>query len=183
MHIIFIYIGILVGVFFEGEMIMLSSIIAAHHGYLNFIIVFLIGIIGTFGSDCFYFFLGRRKGKTLFNRNDALKNKIAVIENRLDKYPVLIFIIYRFTYGFRSITPAVIGASNTKTSTFLIFSAISILVWASLYSAIGYIFGEIIKSKLGYIEHIEKYIIGALVSIAIITIIVLNYRKKKKNMI
>jgi membrane protein DedA with SNARE-associated domain len=183
MHVIFIYLGILFGIFLEGEMIMLSSIIAAHHGYLNFFIVIIIGIVGTYCSDCFYFILGRKKGKAWFNKNETIRGKIAVVEKRLDKYPVLIFIIYRFTYGFRTIAPAVIGASKTKTTSFLIYSAISVIIWAALYSTLGFLFGEIIKSKLSYIEHIEKYIIGFLVIIAIITIITLRFRNKKKNVL
>ena len=62
MHIIFIYISILVGIFLEGEIIMISSIIAAHHGYLNIWIVLIIGIVGTYFSDVFYFLIGKPRG-------------------------------------------------------------------------------------------------------------------------
>ena len=35
MHLVVIYLGILFGIFLDGEMIMISSIIAAHQGYLH----------------------------------------------------------------------------------------------------------------------------------------------------
>lgn len=167
MHIVFIYLGIFLGIFFEGEMIMISSIIAAHHGHLNIWIVIIIGILGTFLSDCFYFFLGRKKGKAWLEKNTKLRNKRKVIDNQLKKTPILIFLSYRFLYGFRSITPLVIGTSTTKTTRFLILSGLSIVFWASVYSVVGYAFGEIIKSLLGDIQHIEKYIIAALVILAL----------------
>jgi membrane protein DedA with SNARE-associated domain len=64
MHVIFIYFGILFGISLEGEMIMLSSVIAAHHGYLNFWIVLSIGIIGTYCSDFFTLHWVERKVKS-----------------------------------------------------------------------------------------------------------------------
>ena len=162
-------------------MVMISSMIAAHHGYLNFWIVFVIGMVAIYCADCFYFTIGRKKGKKWLNKNPKLKEKVAIIDRRLEKYPILIFIIYRFTFGLRSITPLVIGASKTKTSTFLLYSAISIILWATIYASIGYVFGAFIKSKLGYIEHIEKYIIGFLILSGIVFIILLRLRKQKKS--
>lgn len=181
MHILFIYLGVLFGIFLEGEMVMLSSVIAAHHGYLNFWIVLSLGIVGTYSSDCFYFFLGRKKGKGWLVKNHKIGHKISIIDNKLEKYSVHIFIFYRFIYGFRSVTPVVIGASRTKTGKFLVYSAISIILWATVYSSIGYLFGEIIKSKLSYIEHIEKYIIGVFVLTGLVIIITFQIRKQKKS--
>ncbi len=180
MHIIFIYIGILLGIFFEGEMIMISSIIAAHHGYLNLWLVVAIGVLGTYSSDMFYFNLGRRKGKNWLNKNQKIKDKVTIIDKKLEKYPILIFIIYRFLYGFRTIAPLAIGASKTKSRTFLFFSGVSTIIWATTYCTIGYMFGELIKSKLGHIEHIEKYIIGCIALIGIVLIVRNRIKKQKK---
>jgi membrane protein DedA with SNARE-associated domain len=167
--------------YFEGEMVMISSMIAAHHGYLDFWMVIVLGMVAIYCADCFYFTLGRKKGKKWLNKNPKLKDKAAIIDRKLEKYPILIFIIYRFTFGLRSITPLVIGTSKTKTSTFLLYSAISITLWVTLYASIGYVFGAFIKSKLGYIEHIEKYIIGFLILSGIVFILLLRLRKQKKS--
>jgi membrane protein DedA with SNARE-associated domain len=172
MHLILIYIGIFAGIFFEGEMVMISSVIAAHHGYLKLWIVIAIGLVGTYGSDSFYFFLGRKKGKEWLNKSARFKNKYEVFDQKLEKYPILIFLVYRFMYGFRTIAPLAIGASNIKTSKFLMLSATSTMVWGALYTAIGYIFGEVLKSRFSHIEHIEKYVIGALLLVGVIIIIV-----------
>jgi len=161
-------------------MIMISSIIAAHHGYLKLWLVIVIGIIATYCSDFFYFSLGRKRGREWLNRNQKIKDKVSVVDRRLDKYPIFIFLIYRFLYGFRTVTPLVIGASKTKTTTFLFYSGLSTIAWATLYTTIGYMFGELIKSKLGHIEHIEKYIIGFLVIAGISLIVISRMRKQKK---
>jgi len=179
MHLVLVYTGILCGIFFEGEMIMITSVIAAHHGYLKLWIVIAIGLTGTYGSDSFYFFLGRRKGKEWLNKSARFRDKYAVIDQKLEKYPILIFLVYRFMYGFRTIAPLVIGASNTKTSKFLTLSAISTLIWGITYSAIGYIFGEVLKTKFGHIEDIEKYVMGALLLLGAVIFVVYRVRRKK----
>jgi membrane protein DedA with SNARE-associated domain len=63
MSAVLVYLGILAGIFFEGEMTMISSVIAGHKGYLNLSIVIALGITGTIASDVVYFFLGRKKGE------------------------------------------------------------------------------------------------------------------------
>ncbi len=183
MHVILIYIGIFAGIFFEGEMVMITSVIAAHHGHLKLWIVIAIGLTGTYSSDTFYFFLGRKKGKDWLNKNAHFRDKYVVIDRKLDKYPILIFLVYRFMYGFRTIAPLVIGASKTKTSKFLILSAISTLIWGITYSTIGYLFGEVLKSKFSHIENIEKYVIGILLILGGVIFIIFRVRKKKKSLI
>lgn len=178
MHILVIYIGIFMGIFLEGEFVMLSSIIAAHHHYLNIWVVLTIGVAATLFSDLLYFNLGRHQGKKWLNRKPAWQRKFEIVDKRIKKYPVLIFLTYRFAWGFRAITPFVIGTSHAKSSTFYMFSVGTTLVWAAVYGSIGYMFGELIKSKLSHIEHIEKYVIGILAFLALILILIRRLIKK-----
>ena len=180
MHVILIYIGIFCGIFFEGEMVMITSVIAAHHGHLKLWIVIAVGLTGTYGSDCFYFFLGRKRGKDWLDKNPRYRDKYEVIDRKIDRYPILIFLVYRFMYGFRTVAPLAIGVSSTRTSKFLILSAISTLVWGVTYSAVGYISGEVLKTKFSHIEHIEKYVIGILLLVGLVVLILYRMRNKKK---
>jgi membrane protein DedA with SNARE-associated domain len=182
MHVILIYLGILVGVFFEGELIMISSIIAAFQGYLNPWVVIAIGITGTFFSDFFYFSLGKKKGAQLIERKNKLKLQMEKIGAKIHKFPFLIFMSYRFMYGFRVVTPLVIGTSNFHTGRFIINSFSSILLWATAYSLVGYFLGSYIISKLSHIEHIEMYIVVVLVIVASVFILI-KRRKMKKSQI
>jgi membrane protein DedA with SNARE-associated domain len=163
MHLFFIYAGILIGIVLEGEMIMLSSVIAAHRGYLNLWIVIGIGFAGTLAGDWFYFFLGRKRGKNWLLKKQKIKLKVEKITQKLQKYPALVILSYRFLYGFRTFTPVIIGASQIKTLTFLSFSFVSTLLWCFVYGSLGYISGEFIKTRLAHIEDIELFIIGFLI--------------------
>jgi membrane protein DedA with SNARE-associated domain len=183
MHLFLIYAGIFCGIVIEGEMVMITSVIAAHHGHLNLWIVMAIGLIGTYGSDTFYFFLGRRKGRVWLNKHERFKDKYAVIDRKIKKYPILIFLGYRFMYGFRSIAPTAIGASSVRTSKFLILSATSTIIWGISYGGIGYLFGEVIKATLGHVENIEKYVIGVLLLVGVVIFLLYRVRRKEKNQV
>ena len=178
MHILFIYIGIFTGVLLEGELVMLSSVIAAHHHYLNIWVVLAMGISATLFQDLLYFNLGRHQGKKWLNRKPAWQRKFEIVDKRVKKYPVLIFLIYRFAWGFRAITPFVIGTGHVRSGTFYMFSVGTTLLWAAVYGSIGYMFGELIQSKLSHIEHIEKYVIGILAILALILILIRRLIKK-----
>lgn len=178
MKLVLIYLGVCLGVFLEGEMVMLSSVIAARQGYLQLWLVVPLGMLGTFISDCFYFFLGRKKGKKWIEKSPKLKKRAGYIHAKIERYPLLIFILYRFAYGLRTLAPIVIGTSETKASRFLLFSSGSILLWAVVYTTLGYAFGEIIKKYLNEIQHVEYYVIGGLIIVGLT--IAANYYLKPK---
>lgn len=179
MHVLALYMGVLVGIFFEGELILISSIVAAHYGYLNIWIVLIISVIATYSADVFYFFLGRRKGKRLLEKRNKLKHKAEIVDNHLKKFPALLFIGYRFMYGMRTITPLVIGIGSINARKFLIYSAFGTLLWVVFFGFIGYVFGGYVKSELGNIEHIEKYVVGILLLAAMIILFIRKVKFKK----
>lgn len=171
-HLILIYFGILIGVIFEGEMVVLSSVIAAHHGHLNIWIVLAIAFTGTICSDWFYFFLGRRHGKSWLDKKPNLHKRIAKVHYWLEEHPVLIIVLYRFMYGFRTVTPLMMGTSSLRIRTYVLYSLISILIWACFYVGTGYAFGEIIRHYLASLKNVEFYVIGFLVLAGLITVLV-----------
>ena len=87
MHILIVYIGIFFGLFLEGEMVLISAVIAAHHGYLILWIVIALGVIGTYCADCFYFFLGRKRGYVWINKNPKIKKKSRDYREEIRKIP------------------------------------------------------------------------------------------------
>ena len=176
MHVILIYLGIFIGVFLEGELVMLTSIIASRSGNLNLWIVILVGVLSTIFSDMFYFFIGRNRGKAWLLKNRRFIPKAKHVNRKIEKYPVLIFVIYRFLYGLRMITPLLIGLSKTKTRKFFIYCIFSTLLWAAVYSVPGYFFGELIKSKVEHLEKLEHYIF------LVIAILASAYLVRKKLM-
>lgn len=174
MHLVFIYLGIFIGVFLEGELIMITSVIASRNGNLNLWLVVLIGVLGTVFSDMFYFSIGRKRGKAWLLKNRRFIPKAQRVSRKIEKYPMTIFILYRFLYGLRTITPLLIGLSKTKTSKFFVYCIFSTILWAAVYTIPGYFFGELLKTKVEHLEKMEHYVF-----IGIVLIVIIYFIRKK----
>lgn len=61
---------------------------------------------------------------------------------------LLLIFCYRYFYGARTAILVLFGHSQIPTHWFLTYSAAAILIWTSLFSAIGYFLGEVISRHL-----------------------------------
>jgi membrane protein DedA with SNARE-associated domain len=179
MHIILIYIGIFAGIFLEGEMIMISSVIAAHHGHLDLSLVVAIGFVATFSADMFYYHLGRIKGEKWLTKKKVLASKVEKVRGYLQKRLVVVLLTYRFMYGFRTITPFLMGVQPVKRFVFILFSISSTLIWCTVISACGLLIGEALKRYLKDIEEIELYAIAAILLTGILIYSVRIWRRDR----
>lgn len=177
LHYLWIYTCFFFGIFIEGELVFLSAVIAASHGYLNIWLVICIAIIATISSDLVYFKLGKYRAEKLLNR-PKWKAKIEVVHERLEKHRTLFLISYRFLYGLRIATPLVLGTQNIKQLKFLKYSIISTLIWVTLFTLLGLAFGELIINYLKRFQKIEFYIIGSMLLTAVIFMIFRFITKK-----
>jgi membrane protein DedA with SNARE-associated domain len=158
MQIIFIYLGILAGVCLEGEIVIIASSFAAHEGYLNIFLIIALSIIVTLSTDWFYFFLGRFKGRKVLEKRPKLRKHSSRINYYVEKYPTLILLSYRFLYGFRILTPLMIGMSRIRFAKFAVFSTFMTIVWVTVMSSIGYFFGNLFNGNMKEFKHIELYV-------------------------
>ena len=177
LHYIWIYISFFFGIFIEGELVYLSAVIAASHGYLNIWLVISIAIVATVSSDLVYFNLGKNRTEKLINK-PKWKTKIELVNKKLEKHRTLFLISYRFLYGLRIATPLVLGTQNIKQLTFLKYSIISTLIWATIFTLLGLAFGELIINYLKRFQKIEFYIIGSLLFVAVVFLL-FRFLKRK----
>jgi membrane protein DedA with SNARE-associated domain len=177
-HTILVYFGLFLGVFLEGEFVLLSAVIAAHHGYLDIWVVVSIGILATISSDLFYFNIGRNKVSHLIN-NNKWANTFIGIKKKFENHRIQTLLGYRFLYGFRTVTPIFLGTQNISFKEFLKFSVIGTIVWASIITGLGILFGELLIVYMKDLEKVELYVIGFLLTIAVISILI-RLRKKSK---
>ncbi|MAL60180.1 MAG: hypothetical protein CMC14_09040 [Flavobacteriaceae bacterium] len=177
LHYLWIYVCFFFGIFIEGELVFLSAVIAASHDYLNIWLVIGVAIVATVSSDLIYFNLGKNRTEKLINK-PKWKTKIELVNKKLEKHRTLFLISYRFLYGLRIATPLVLGTQNIKQLTFLKYSIISTLIWATLFTLLGLAFGELIINYLMRFQRIEFYIIGSLLLIAVVFLIFRFIKRK-----
>ncbi len=154
---------VLIGTFFEGEIIVTVAGFAAHQGILNPYAVAACAFLGSFTADQMIFLFARAQSKRTWIKNLRRRPVFASAVDLLSRYPTFFILAFRFLYGLRTVGPAAIALAGVSNIRFLILNAISAAVWAATFTALGYFFGqtaEVMLGKLGRFEHRAIVAIG-----------------------
>lgn len=173
------YPAIMIGTFFEGETILVIGGFAAHRGYLYLPLVIVCAFLGSLIGDQLFFFIGRKKGLSYFDKKPVMKEKINRLQTMLNKYNTLLIMGFRFLYGLRTIAPFAIGLSSIKVKRFFILNALSALIWSVTIGALGYFFGQAFEIILEDVKKYEVWIIS--VGLVLLASRILYHVIKKKH--
>ncbi len=135
------YAALVIGSMAEGETITLLGGVAAHQGLLKFPGRYLRCPGGMIGDQLLYL-LGRRFGGKLLKRFSHHQARIRKAQRMIQRRPYLFVIGTRFMYGFRVIGPLLIGASRLPPKVFLPLNVLGALVWALIFTTLGYLGGR-----------------------------------------
>jgi len=172
------YSAIGVGTFLEGETILVLGGIAAHRGYLELGWVILYAFLGTLFGDQLYYYIGRSKGKQFIEKRLSWKSKSAKVNVLLDKHQVWLILGFRFMYGFRTVTPFIIGTSRIAPLRFLILNIIGAAIWAIAVGTLGYLFGTTLEIIIGNIKRYELLIFSILAAVGLAVWLLYFLRKR-----
>ncbi len=150
------YLAIFVGTFFEGETILILGGFAAHRGYLYLPFVILLSFLGATAGDQFYYFLGRHHKLPWFLKKPSWQPQIDKIQQWLHKIKIPLIIGFRFFYGFRTLTPFVIGMSGIRPRIFIPLNILGALLWSTTFGVLGYLFGTVLEKLFKNIRHYER---------------------------
>lgn len=154
------YPALVIGTFLEGETVLVLGGIAAKLGYLKLPWVIVSAFIGTLAGDQLFFFMGRRHGQALLLKRPRWHRRAQKVRHMLDRHRIPIVIGFRFLYGFRTVTPFVIGMSRIPAWQFVLLNIIGAAAWATLIGTLGFAFGQGLALLLGDIHHYEKEILA-----------------------
>jgi membrane protein DedA with SNARE-associated domain len=174
------YIALFVGVFLEGETILIAAGFAAHLGHLSLTWVILTAFAGSLAGDQLYFFLGRVKGKAFLQKRPRWKTKVEKAWALFDHYRTLLILGFRFMYGLRTVTPFTIGLSNITGIRFFVFNMIGAAVWSVAVSCVGYLFGAVARAALVDVKKYEHRLILALFCVGALVWIIYFLRNRAR---
>lgn len=174
------YPAVLIGTFFEGEIILILAGFAAHRGYLHLPLVVISAFLGTLCGDQFYFYLGRRRGMAMLAKHPDWDDRIARFRRLMDRHNTIIILTFRFLYGLRTVAPFAIGLSGISTVRFVIFNLASAAAWAVIVGVLGYLFGHTMEILIDQIKRYELAFMAGFLALAIIVYSIRRYRNRKK---
>jgi membrane protein DedA with SNARE-associated domain len=174
------YIAVFIGTFLEGETILVAAGFFAERGRLDIFLVGLCAFGGAYAGHVFWFWLGRSQGVKLLDRVPRMKKHFGKGIRMFERYGAPAIFITQWLYGLRVTCAVIIGISRISTIKFLVYEAITCLVWATAISAAGYYFGRAIERVLGRAEHIEKWGLLGLVIVGVGMFVWHRYKEKKE---
>ncbi|QJC33010.1 DedA family protein [Enterobacteriaceae endosymbiont of Donacia semicuprea] len=152
------YIIILLSSFIAWETFIIIAGMLSHKKILLLNKIIIITIIGSLISNQLLFYIGKKYSKKFLFFFKNYKYKIQKYHDIIFNYPY-IFIITRFIYGFRLISPIIMGIIKISYLKFFLLNIIGSIIWTIFFTIIGYFFGEIIFIWIQDITKIIKYFI------------------------
>lgn len=179
-----VYLIIFLGMFIEGEGIILFASIFAWQGLISWPLLAIVAIIGTIGGDVLWYSLGARMQNTRFGKwLDYRYEKTGawVYENVVSKYPSYA-IISKFMYFTTRPTIFLAGWHKLEFKKFLRITSYATAVWALIILGIGYFFGYTVNA-IGFkkvMHKVEFLALGVFAGVFIIEFILKRFFFKKK---
>jgi membrane protein DedA with SNARE-associated domain len=173
------YYVVFVGTLLEGETIVALAGFVAYQGHLHLGTLIPVAIIGATLGDHMFFFLGRHKGRKILQKHPEWHARTEKIHVWLERHQNLLIFGSRFLYGFRAVTPIILGTSKVSAIRFSILNIFGAVVWSLIFIFGGYVFGGAIEHFLGSVKKFEGIIVGLVIAIASIIQLTTLYRRRK----
>ncbi|MFA6472149.1 MAG: DedA family protein [Candidatus Latescibacterota bacterium] len=157
------YPALFLGVFFEGETVLILAGFLVNRGYMYLPLVIIIALFAAFLYTQLFFLLGRRGKNSFIEKKPVRQLRAKQIRTLLEMHQNLFLIGFRFLYGFRTITPFVIGVSGYSPNRFVTLNVIGAIAWAVTYGVAGYLFGHFLGMVLADLKKYEWWMILAIV--------------------
>lgn len=152
--------AIFIGAGLEGETVVILGGVVAHRGLLSFQDAVLAAFAGTLVADQFLFWAGRRFGQhpriARWTSKPAFRKALGFIE----RHPHGFVLSFRFIYGIRIASPLAIGTSAIPAGKFLLLNILSAVVWAFLFTSLGFAFGGALEQLFGRIRSVEHVLLA-----------------------
>ena len=149
------YVCVFVGTLLEGDIALITGGYVAALSPLppNLFGIILAAFLGAYSLDQFFFYLGRGKGLWLLKKFPRMHARAERVFYHLRRHCTLIAIGFRFAYGFRILTPLLLGTSGISRLRFAILNALGAATWATIMGTLGYVLGRVMLTFLEGIKH------------------------------
>jgi membrane protein DedA with SNARE-associated domain len=155
---------ILAGAAFEGQTAVIAGGVIARNGVISPVLAVMAAALGSGVLDYVLFVLGRSFRGSGFVRRVSRKPAFAKALGLIERYPICFVLSFRFLYGLRAAGPVAVGVTRIATPLFALLNALGAVIWATVFVALGYLFGPAVMSVItAVMAHLAPVAIGAAV--------------------
>ncbi|MBE2314868.1 DedA family protein [Solirubrobacter sp. CPCC 204708] len=139
----FLETGAFVGFIAPGETVIVLGGVVSAEGETNIVAMLLVAWLFALLGDVASFLLGRKLGRRFLlkhgRRFAITPERVARVDAFYARHGAKAVLTGRFVGIIRAVSPFLAGASGLRPRVFVFFSLIGTLVWASLYTLMGYL--------------------------------------------
>jgi membrane-associated protein len=161
--IVFAESGLLLGFFLPGDSLLFTAGFLASQGRLEIWIVAPLCFVAAVFGDALGYWIGRRLGRRLFEREDSgffKRHHLEQAEHFFEVHGGKAIILARFLAVIRTFTPVVAGAAGMQYRRFATYNAVGAFLWAVGVSVAGYELGSRIPGIDRYLLPIVAVVIA-----------------------
>ncbi|NUP04884.1 MAG: DedA family protein [Polyangiaceae bacterium] len=173
------YLALFVGTFFEGETMLIIAAALAHRGLLSLPLVMLSAGAGSLAGDQLWFVVGRRGGRSFLERRAEWAARATRMRAWLTHYGSAFVLGFRFLYGFRTVTPLMLGATGYHWKRFAVLNGIGAVLWSVAFSGLGWALGASLSQALGRASQVEEIALASLVVGVLLALVARHFMRRK----
>ena len=155
--IIFSETGLLIGFFLPGDSLLVTAGLFAARGNLDIVWLNILLIIAAISGDAVGYMIGRKAGKTLYNRPQSRffrRDHLMKTHEFYEKYGGITIFLARFMPFARTFAPVVAGVAEMKYSKFALYNITGGITWIVSMTLTGYFLGRTVPGIEKNIEYI-----------------------------
>ncbi len=175
--IVFAETGLLIGFFLPGDSLLVAAGLAASQGLLEIWTLCLALTAASILGNSTGYFIGRKAGPTLFNKQDSLlfsKANVQKAQAFYEKYGGRAIIFAQFVPIARTFTPVVAGITQMDYRRFLTYSVTGAFVWVWPLTMGAYFLGKTIPD----FEKNIHYAIGIVILVSALPIAIEYFKAR-----
>jgi membrane protein DedA with SNARE-associated domain len=135
------YLFVFIGSFIEGDDTLVMAGVVVREGSLTFAGVVAIAVVSSFLSHYSFYLLGHLGGRSFLARLRNLESRVLRVYSLVRRYETAGVFIFQYVLGFPLAGSVAFGLAGMSPLKYGLLQLISCLVWSSLLSLLGYIFG------------------------------------------
>jgi len=171
----------------SGDIVLFAGGFFANNGQAALPLVMLSGFAGALVSDNSVYWIGRIGGRPLISRILKIRllhflineKSLEKVEHYFEAHGGKTVFVGRFGPGLRSMTPLFAGVTRMKYYRFVPYNVAAGLVWAVVYSLIGYVFGQYWGELLAVAKSFGFSVVALVVLVIVAFVLRRRYRRKK----
>ena len=153
----FLETGAFVGLVAPGETAIVLGGVVAAQGDVSLPAMILVAWSAAALGDLASLLLGRRLGRRFLqthgSRVGVTAARLELVEGFFDRHGPKAILVGRFVGIVRAVAPFLAGASGMRVRSFLPWSLLGTLLWASAFTLVGYAFSESFSQAAGALTH------------------------------